>query len=276
VLPDILKITELDIDRNRPGQNPSQAASSSASAELIPSPASAPLTDLSNLRDKLMEQTQHDVEEILDRLFRLTALIRKSGLSSRHAKAIGYEEVNEQGVNLTSKFKILANRIMDFKFPDATETLRANLAETINVRRRQFLYSKHHQENLSKKSAAPEVKISPFAVSPDLSQATTKRDKNDNISETLPKRPRGSAPTHSSASAIGSQLAVNNIQQRVSPSSWGSRSRVQATSVNLPIPPKLKPGAKEFQCPWCFIVQPKEVLEKTKWESVVWFPVVII
>jgi hypothetical protein len=215
-----------------------------------------------------VSKAQHAVEQPLDRLFRLTAVIRKSAILNRYAKAATFVEFDKEGTNLTLEFKTVAAHMVRQLLPDTSETLRQRLVETISLRQRQYSYSRRHQQNLAQDRTSlegPESQAKPLQptgsvrITPKPSRPTTKPS-----SEAGTVAGRSVAHSQSSASKIDPTQSMKKPRTRTS--SVTSGTQILAHGSQIPSPPSIQPGGNEFICPYCFIVQSKDMARGEKWE----------
>jgi hypothetical protein len=256
-----------------PSLQPDSSSSSSISSSCSSPSASSAIPEAGpvfSARQTVLSKTQNAVEETLDRLFRLSAMIRKAAIHNRHAKAATFVEFDADGGNLTTVFKSLATQIVKHVFPHANEDLRERLAETISLRQRQFAYSRRHHRD---KYAMKDVNIpsnKPTAeplniMGPRLLQLNSR---GSIIEGTSRKRKFGTlseVPTQSSASAVDPTLTPKQFPTSTPSVSSAGRTKIEVNKFVLPRPPEIRHGSKEFECPFCFIVQSESVAKEENW-----------
>jgi hypothetical protein len=99
------------------------------------------------------------VQDLVDRLHRLSALIRKSAVRDRNSKAANFVERDEDGNDLSATFESNALRIIRQFYPNASETLCRRLGESVSLRRKRILYNRRHQVKLARRVPVPDQAI---------------------------------------------------------------------------------------------------------------------
>ncbi|KAJ4348879.1 hypothetical protein N0V95_005100 [Ascochyta clinopodiicola] len=89
------------------------------------------------------------VEKAIDRLYRLSLIIRQPSRESQNERAGRLILRDEDGNDIDESFARYAADIVDHKFPKAPVFLRQKLAYGIIVRRKRFWYRQNHQRKLS-------------------------------------------------------------------------------------------------------------------------------
>jgi hypothetical protein len=211
-----------------------------------------------------------DPEVVLDQLVRYSKAIRSSGALRRLAKASGYIEYDENtNINLSAKYREGVDWLLQHKFGD--NPLRNRLLETICIRQQSFAFEKSRREN--------------------------KRTSMEGIAHAKFERPRGSPVSvfsHSVRSSVTAtsqptsktpQLAAQNrrigappsdattFQSHMSQAPEYEPELEQSDTVfpldELPVRPKIGPGEKEHECPYCFMLCPKDDFTDSGWPYVI-------
>lgn len=217
------------------------------------------------------EQRLHDIEQSIDRLYRLTVAIRRPSIINQNAKIASFVIRDDEGNNIDENFKEFALRFISHRFPKAATTLRERLAASVTLRRKRFLYRQSHQSKLSKKSysVAPTLVIrSPSRVV--ISESTVvARTIVDNPIKDTHKTPDKVAKTVSqtSASKFSEKLKSKDIfeLQTPTPRTSFSSNLLTVTADEIPRPPSLSPGSKEFECPYCCMMLPVTEAVQSNW-----------
>lgn len=210
-----------------------------------------------------------EVDDIISRLIRLSASIRRSGSYHHDLKAESFVDRDKDGNDLTSRFATLAMLTVNYKFPGANEVLRKRLAESISRRRNRFAYCRTHQQKLSQvgpgsrkltfptqeKQKRPRLPVG-ITADPVSSQPEMIRREEVLLSDTSASRP--------------DPRGVNLRSQRTSsqPPTVTSGSPTQAAELNYPAAPRV--GERDiFQCPYCFILCPAKEARGKYWRLVI-------
>ncbi|KAJ6016171.1 hypothetical protein N7540_010762 [Penicillium herquei] len=214
------------------------------------------------------------VEAILDQLFRFSRAVRRSGILHRLVKIANHIEYDADGVNLTATFQAGISRLVEYylKGCSASGELSERLVETICLRQRNFSYLKAQRESRSSKkpterpaqaaSRARSTLTSSFSITMPVSTTTRKMKpiKLDPIIEL--RRPVMTATTaqvdhvpidHSIQSSIGTDQQQRDTEE---------------DALELPRPPEIPFGLKEWECPYCLIVCPVKEFKPENWTYV--------
>jgi hypothetical protein len=214
------------------------------------------------------------VEETLDQMFRLSAFIRKSGIQNRYDKAAAFVDIDrETGFNHTDAFRKFLVALINLRHPHASQTLRDRLVETVSLRQRQFSFSRKQKKDRELKSALTPLVGGASSLPTQSGDSSARKTSLPARSKIMapqlqtPKNPHSVSFTHDSASIVGR----NRFPRKFTAKTSSAGSVIQRHSVNLwvPSPPSnLRHGAKEFECPICYIVQPREKAFGDKWKQV--------
>ncbi|CAN9379938.1 unnamed protein product [Alternaria alternata] len=196
------------------------------------------------------------IERAIDRLFRLSLLIRQPSRSSQNEKAERFIMKDDDGNEMNESFAGFARQIVDHCFPDASEFLRAKLSNGIVIRRKRFLYRRRHQEKLfgldtTKETMRQDSKYSEQFEEMDVTVRASKVTNEVSPADTLaPKllRLRDPNPSQTSASALQKQyLPINTVLEDTKSNQTTSFTATPSSSapVELPCPPKPALGSKE-------------------------------
>lgn len=221
------------------------------------------------------ERHMRAIEQCIDRLYRLSLAIRRPS-------ALGHNEIAAKGVmrdedgndNEPHFFEYALARLKHL-FPSAPESLLKNLATAITSRRRRFQYRSRHQLKLANQGheepSAPIVKPKAEDRSEQVTIVGSKRESlatHRTARLTVPnRRPPGSQVSATSASAFNkSQFHHQHISELESVAPTTVRSApAHRSTVAVPEPPPVKPGAKELECPYCCLMISIEETTPSKW-----------
>jgi hypothetical protein len=242
-------------------------------------------TETESVQDELASATTIDnsspekrlqgIEKAIDRLYRLSLIIRQPSRSAQNEKAERHIMRDDEGNNINDSFADYTRHIVNHRFPDAPEFLRAKLSYGIVIRRKRFLYRQSHQRKLSganmlkgeeqkddvivdKTEVASTVR--PYKVTEELSP--------EEISSPEFPQSKTFAPSHTSASAIPKQplpLTTALEDAKSNQSTTFTATPSLSAPVELPRPPKPAAGSKEFECPYCCLVLPIKQSKALRW-----------
>ncbi|KAL5041264.1 hypothetical protein BDW71DRAFT_212290 [Aspergillus fruticulosus] len=227
--------------------------------------------DISSYQDKpLFEVFTISTGATIDKLYRLAFKIRNPAMRLGSSKALGYREVDrETGVDLMKQFAQLDERYIQdlFHSYNASHTddhyLIPRLAKANTRRRQQFRYWKKRRDALERLSTAD-------AVDED-GDKRPEQAMGERQNLLVPgMEPIVMAPSQPSTATW---LDVEKVRLEDDMSVISTVSFLYANndedkdSVSLPAPPKLGPEMKEFECPYCFTICPRKLVNKKNWEA---------
>jgi hypothetical protein len=219
------------------------------------------------------EQRLHGVEQAIDRLYRLSVAIRRPSIISQNVKAANFVIRDEDGNDVGEQFADFALKWITHQFPDAAPVIRERLAKSVTLRRKRFLYRQNHQKKLSTKSYLSPPPLAGRSPSPGLEAESTivartiiespAQGNHDKQNEFL--KPR--LPSQTSASKVSGKFKTEDVFEPPpsrTPTVFSSPFTQQA-AVAIPDPPKLSPGSKEFECPYCCMMLPMKEAVASHW-----------
>lgn len=171
-----------------------------------------------------------NVEQTIDRLFRLSAVIRSAGMSYRYAKAANFVEYEHQ-VNVTRKFREGVELLFKRKGTSPCSYMVKRLFESICLRQQELAYSQHCNRGPSGRKAAQEAIQSGGVVS--LSRS----------SKSAYMWQGGSVPM------VPTEISVRRVAPRAASQKF---DKIDDALSNLPPPPET-PQQPELECPFCAI-----------------------
>lgn len=218
-----------------------------------------------------LDKRLQGVERSIDRLYRLSRLIRQPSIARQNSKAEKFEIMDEEGNNIDEAFASFALEFVKHRFPEAPELLVRRLAKGITVRRKRFLYRQSHQRKLSATSTV----ISSAALDSASHKDSTVRGVR-RLVESLPQgsdiirngRPATRLLSQTSASALTKRqsLVEQFVEDEASrQSTVFTKSSTVEGPMQVPEPPKPTPGSKEFECPYCCIFLPISQAKASRW-----------
>ena len=198
-----------------------------------------------------------EIEDILRRLNRLSASIRRLGSQFRDSKAENFIDMDEHGFDLTSNFAKIVTLYVDHKFPAASRELRDRVAESVACRRNRLAYRRRHQQKLESAVGKPIIDSvkehrKPIATSKafaDEPEAPAKADLSATSATSLQKQdvPAIIAP------------APSNYSQSI------AQFSAQSTEFKYPRAPRLS-NKEYFMCPYCQILCPAKMARGKHWK----------
>ncbi|CRG86143.1 Importin beta-like protein KAP120 [Talaromyces islandicus] len=202
-----------------------------------------------------VENTDQETDKLgdtLDQLFRFSRAVRRSGILRRFVKVATYTEFSPNGVNLTEEFRKGAESVIELRLRNsiASTELQRRLVETVCLRQQHFSYLRVRR---AKNTPRPDPHLTLSAVPRSTLGAS-------------------SVSIRAPVSAKPSVMTVTTLQSDRLPTLYSVRSGAveeEATVIlddlYLPQPPRVPKHAREYECPYCFLVYSAEELGGEKW-----------
>ncbi|KAJ5341809.1 CNH domain protein [Penicillium brevicompactum] len=210
------------------------------------------------------------IEETLDQLFRFSRAVRRSGILHRFIKIANYVEYSPEGINLTEEFRKAATQLVKhhLKKSAATPNLRERLIETICLRQQNFSYLKSRKSRVKEDLSVSTEKGSSSAARSVLSTTFS-------IGSSMPRSPRKKSMQiqhaqkleHSILSATTVQYTGAPLEQSVQASINYHVPEIKDEDANLPKPPVVPSGQKEWECPYCLLLCPVKEFSGELWRK---------
>ncbi|KIX10281.1 uncharacterized protein Z518_01363 [Rhinocladiella mackenziei CBS 650.93] len=259
------------------GDGPEQSLSSLSSpfqgTESDSLAAALPPTNLG-----LFEQRLQVIERTIDRLYRLSKLIRQPSILSHNPKAENFPITDDEDNNIDEQFRKFAVECVAHKFPDVSKELKERLGNGIVTRRKRFLYRQKHQRKLSTRTIMADSKQEqqkgpvPKGDGQSTIRGTRAVLESSNQAMKGPKGTLGGAALPSQTSASGMartsihiDMTENDEESNQSTTFTNTPVDPGGTTTFIPDPPKPTPGSKEFECPYCCIILPISYAKASKW-----------
>lgn len=210
----------------------------------------------------------------IDRLYRLSVAIRRPSIVNQNVKAANFQLKDEEGNECGDAFYNYALEVVAHKCQHADQPLRETLARAITLRRKRFLYRRKHQEKLSFKDESEDEESSPQPISKDEGVLiTSHRGSPKSPKETeAGKLPAGQRPppSHTSASLFSKARfdGVAILESTSIATTVKNPPSEHIGNVQVPPPPKILSGSKEFECPYCFLVVGISEAKPAQWRYV--------
>jgi len=246
---------------------PSNSSSSSASSI-------APALGQAYAVEDSMATIQANVEQTIDKLFRLSAVIRSAGMSYRYAKAANFVEYDKD-VNLTQKFREGVELLFKHKDFSPSSYLSKRLVESICLRQRQLAYSQRQKMGQGGGKIGERTdKFQGIASLPPRSElafmrqggsiaTVSKAGMASKLRETTGAEDLVPSPVYT-ATYVPTNISfrTNRVAAWTSAPKFGT---IDDSLENLPSPPETWVQKPEIVCPYCAIPY-----EKTKFKGPTW------
>lgn len=220
-----------------------------------------------------MEQLS-GIEETIDRLYRLSWIIRTPISAAQNAKAASFLMIDDDGKDYELTFEEYAARVVQSRCPATSRELIQKLAKSITIRRKRFLYRRSHQAKLDSRSPDAQATGVTRGVQRPTTSATIRNASQGPHSRATPSSShqisnfKGIAPSATSASKFSH---TRFLQDAV----FGTRSTVSTVlyspndvddAFQPPPPPNIAKGSKEFECPYCYVLIPIKEAKSAQWK----------
>lgn len=202
-----------------------------------------------------------EIVDIIDRLYRISAIVRKPSSLSEHARVNKFIERTKNSLNLED-FESYVKWQIGFWCPEATVTLVDRLSHIVVLRRKKLLYRERHQQKLNEGTEDWFIPRNPESVYQKAS-----RVKFQDVAST--KRP----PAMAKIRAVLSATKASSFDRQETYEKSIARSTITNFEVNrrerldCPPPPRPQLGL-EAKCPYCSKFLTKAELKKDRWMSV--------
>lgn len=217
---------------------------------------------------------QHAVEESLKRLNQLSVAIRRSSKTSLANKVQNDIDQDKTGI---TKFKALANQILQHLYPNINSGLKDQLSHSMTFRRARILRQQHRQQALhaeritndaTESSGIMEAEVLNVTPRPTkaVSQAELQNVKQQNRS-TETSRLEQSVVVSQKATTLDESAYEKYINSEPSQSEDG-RSSVSSAwmgDFDWPQPPRILKGEKFTVCPICLQLFPSKRFGRKRW-----------
>lgn len=202
-----------------------------------------------------------EIVDIIDRLYRLSAIVRKPTSLSEHARANEFIERTRNSPDLED-FESYVRWQIELWFPEATVTLVNRLSDMAVLRRKKLLYRERHQQKLNEGTEDWFIPRNPESVYQKAS-----RVKFQDVAST--KGP----PAMLQVTAVLSATKASSFDRQQTYEKSIARSTITKSAINrrerldAPPPPRPQSGL-EAKCPYCSKFLTKAELKKDRWMSV--------
>ncbi|KAM0414538.1 hypothetical protein ACHAPT_013618 [Fusarium lateritium] len=209
------------------------------------------------------------VQNTITSLRQLALTVHRAGAHHRQVRIERFKGL-ERNKEVYETFERYAQRKVDHLFPNASETLRKRMAQSIATRRARFSYLEKHQKKISTLSEP----------APTLQQNEVKVDEEFQVPSPVEQHQARKVvspqncylDTNIDPSAILSNTIVTKLDlKRIEPTQDKRAESVTSVKIStgkFPSMPRLDTTGTSFTCPYCFLVHPaKEAGGETQWRN---------
>jgi len=225
-----------------------------------------------------------EVRDRINRLFRLSLLLRQEGARKREAKALMFEPLDPGGAPLATEFNSYVDKVLmrtfDHREADGRtastflpDFMRKRLKRVIEARWRRLSHGNHHANALAGRGSGtatdmelPKLrntmgsKLDGRSPQPTAQMPTVLATRT--VAKVLPSRPA------SAASTAPRDLTYDSKAPAKALSTGTATTKIRPKKISLPHPPALKGNAEEFECPYCHMIRSSKEQEKRLWQLV--------
>jgi hypothetical protein len=207
--------------------------------------------------------------DIINRLYRLSAAIRKPISLSEDTRVAKYIEKTKDSLDLED-FQCYVKWQIGLWHHDTTVQLIDRLSDTVVLRRKKLLYRKRHQQKLNEGTKDWFVLRNPGSVYRE-GRGLLKADRIESQDVGPEQKPMARVQTSlafsaTKASSIDSK-AFHTYAKSVAPSGVTQSAIGRREKLDVPAPPKPQRG-QEAKCPYCSKFLKKEELKQAQWTYV--------
>lgn len=211
------------------------------------------------------------MQDTITSLRQLASTVRLAGAQHRQERVQRFKGL-DRNKEMVLLFERCARQKVDHLFPNASETLRNRMAESIATRRARFLYLEMHQKKTSTlNQPVPELQQNDIAhgdedVGQDESGPSTGSEQQQTTNLVL--RPT-LKPRVQQSEILSNTVNTKLDPQRLEPTPNKRAESVSSVKIStnaFPPRPKLDPTGTSFSCPYCFMICPaKEISGQREW-----------
>lgn len=248
-------------DKPEPLELPGSSVASSSSWELSSNSDTASQPERARLDSQRRCGGLIEIVDIIDRLYRLSAIVRKQPSLSEYARVNKFIERTKDGLDLED-FESYVKWQIGSWCPEATVTLVDRLSDMVMLRRKKLLYRERHQQKLNQGTEAWFI--------PRNSESVYQKASRVKFQDVAPTK-RQPAMLQIRAELSATKASSFDRQQTYEKSI--ARSTITKSAINrrerldAPPPPRPQLGL-EAKCPYCSKFLTKVELKKDRWMSV--------
>ncbi|KAF2182859.1 hypothetical protein K469DRAFT_690585 [Zopfia rhizophila CBS 207.26] len=218
----------------------------------------------------ISRQALADVDDILTRLYRLSAIIRKPTSSNENVKVAKFI-AKEDETPESEEYKASVSWQIRFRHPDISPAILERLIATVVFRRKKLQYRERHKEKLSQgieHSDPANVLVPTNMQRATLLKTAHRRTSSPLLAQKATSVKSSSQTLQFSATDASSvdRLKFASYPKSVALSGLTKSAVARREQLDVPRPPV--PGSdqsKEAICPYCFHVVDKEEMRHARW-----------
>lgn len=260
--------------------NTAERSASSITSSSFHGTGTGPPSELLTDTTSPFERRLQGVESAIDRLYRLSRMIRRPSMAGQNFKAEKFPITDDEGNDIEDGFLDFALRPLEHQFPEATDVLKKRLAKGVVMRRKRISYRQNHQRKLESRTVAVQTleQVGIDGPGSDQEAATTVRGVRTTAIDTSLAMGDGDVGKHgivARSQTSASKVTMSPISmEQVMEDEESRQSTVftdtvaKHTPTMIPDPPRPRKGSKEFECPYCCMPLPINRAKASAWRSV--------
>lgn len=254
-------------ENNEPASSGSPVSSTASSSSWKLSSDSDSAANTKSVHPDVQHQSSGltQITDIVNRLYRLSAVIRKPVSLSEHARVTQYIDKTKDNLDLED-FESYVKWQIRLWYPETTVKLIDRLSDAVVLRRKKLLYRERHQQKLNEGTEDWFIERNTESI-----YLGSKAGRIETPNVALASRPQSRMPkkvafSATKASSIDGQ-ALPTYEKSVALSGVTKSAIARRERLDIPAPPKARVG-RETKCPYCSKFLTREQLKKDQWTSV--------
>ena len=263
-------VPELEEDNNsQDAATSSESSSSSPSLRLDDDDSNPDASGEVEVLEAPSRNPLGEIDDIITRLYRLSAIIRRPNSSSESARVAKYIEKGTHGRDLED-FESHVRWQIQFRNPETPPRLLDRLVSAVVARKKRLLYRERHQEKLKQ---GVDDYFTPDLPVPTTSQLVTgavkgvSHPKSSSLRRTaIMQRSSQTGPYSVTDASTVNRPRLASYPKSVALSGVTKSAVARREQLDIPPPPRFEMSeTTEVVCPYCFKVVDKEETKQPRW-----------
>ena len=267
-------LAETPTPKERDSHHSSSSSSSSASLVLSLDAISNPDSIDQNLLQNVSYNRLQVIHDVITRLYRLSAVIRKPISFSENTKVARFIDRAQDGQD-REEYESHIRWQIQFRHPEASPLLIDRLANAVVFRRKKLLYRERHQQKLSQGVDDAFMEdlgslLGSEVMKPGGSNTPQIRRHNSTflkVAATV-KTSSQTVPFSTTQASSVNRQGINSYAKSVALSGMTKSAIARREKLDVPPPPQPEGETTEAICPYCFEIVDKAKMARALWTSV--------
>ncbi|KAG4432743.1 hypothetical protein IFR05_011773 [Cadophora sp. M221] len=213
---------------------------------------------------------QITIQETIDRLQRLSTVIRRSGAHHREVRIERFLQ-KPRNLQVHEVFEKFALQKAVHLFPQAEEYLQKRISQSIARRRSRFSYIQKHKEKISARGRVVSTARPKIAMPLKIPEGIDNTPLGNTVDVGGEKADKAiETPTIMGKSVLSVTENTKLDPRRLQAEPNDRPQTVISAFISqsgFPNPPKLKSGTREFECPYCCLIYPATEARGQPWQQ---------